>query len=216
MVRGHETVGCLSYNFFLCFKQQWSGVTWPSADCQTTFYERFKKFRKFWKKVTEWSRDSGWRSRDRRPTVKQRFFDVSSHYKNFVKKSLNSHATLVGGHATFIRLLNNVFLTFQAIWKHFEKITERSRDSGRRSHNRRPTVKPRLSTFQAIWEHFEKIRWTVMRQWLEVTRPSADCQTTFLFLNVFQAIRKFLKKFSERSRDSGWRSRDRRSTVGHH
>ena len=32
---------------------------------------------------------------------------------------------------------------------------------------------------------------SVARQWSEVTRPSADCQTTFL---TFQAIRKFLKK----------------------
>ena len=34
-------------------------VTRPSADCQTTFFGRFKQFAKFLKKVAERSRDSG-------------------------------------------------------------------------------------------------------------------------------------------------------------
>ena len=51
----------------------------PSADCQTTFFRRFKQFGNILEKVAERSCDSGWRSRDRRPTVKQRFFDVSSN-----------------------------------------------------------------------------------------------------------------------------------------
>ena len=96
-------------------------VTRPSADCQTTFFGRFKQLEKNLKKVAERSRDSGRRSRDRRPTVKQRFLDVSSNLKFFFKKSLNGHATVVGGHATVGRLSNNVFWTFQAIRKNFEK-----------------------------------------------------------------------------------------------
>ena len=117
-------------------------VTRP-FDCQTTFFGRFKQLEKFWKKVAERSRDSGRRSRDRRPTVKQRFLDVSSNLRKFEKKSLNDHATVcgghatvgrlsnnvfwtcdlgvVGGHATVGRLSNNVFWTFQAIRKFFEK-----------------------------------------------------------------------------------------------
>ena len=79
------------------------------ADCQTTFFERFNQFGKILTKVTERSRDSGRRSRDRRPTVKQRFFDVSSNLGKFRKKSLNGHATVVRGHATVGRLSNNVF-----------------------------------------------------------------------------------------------------------
>ena len=59
--------------------RQWSEVTRPSADCQTTFFGRFKQLENFLKKVAERSRDSGRRSRDRRPTVKQRFLDVSSN-----------------------------------------------------------------------------------------------------------------------------------------
>ena len=120
--------------------------------------------------------ESGRRSRDHRPTVKQRFLDVSSNLGKFWKKSLNGHATVVGGHATVGRLSNNVF------W-----------------------------TFQAIWENFEKSRWTVTRQWSEVTRSSADCQTTIF--RRFKQLEIFLKKVAERSRDSSRRSCDCRPTV---
>ena len=187
---GHATVGRLSNNVFWTFQairkifekslltvtRQWSEVTRPSADCQTTFFRRFKQLGKILKKITEGSRDSGRRSRDRRPTVKQRFLNVSSNFVRFWKKSLNGHATVVGGHATVGRLANNVF------W-----------------------------TFQAIRNFFEKDCWTVTRQWSEVTRPSADCQTTFF--RRFKQLENFLKKVAERSRDSGRRSRDRRPTV---
>ena len=114
VVGGHATVGRLSNIVFYTFQaigkffekshwtvtRQWSEVTWPSADCQRTFFGRFKQLRNFLKKVTERSRDSGRRSRDRRPTVKQRFLDVSSNKKFFWKKSLNGHATIIGGQAT--------------------------------------------------------------------------------------------------------------------
>ena len=49
------------------------------------------------------------------------FLDVSSNLGKFWKKSLNGHETVVGGHATIGRLSNNVFSTFQAIRKKFEK-----------------------------------------------------------------------------------------------
>ena len=66
-------------------------VTRPSADCQTTFFGRFKQFENatvVFEKVTIWNGhcdDSGRRSRDRRPTVKQRFLYVSSNLKFFEK-----------------------------------------------------------------------------------------------------------------------------------
>ena len=222
-------------------------VTRPSADCQTTFFGRFKQFGIFLKKVAERSRDTGRRSRDCRPTVKQRFFDVSSAFGRFWKKSLNGHATVVGGHATVGRLSNNVFWTFQAIWENFEKsrwtvtrqwsevtrpsadcqttffgrfkrfgvilkkVAERSRDSGRRSRDRRPTVKQRfLDVSSDLWKFWKKSlngHATVV----EVTRPSADCQTTFF--GRFKQLEIFLKKVAERSRDTGRRSRDCRPTV---
>ena len=131
----HATVGRLLNNVFWTFQgirftfgkslltvtRQWLEVTRPSADRQTTFFRRFKQSGKISIKVTERSRDSGRRSRDRRPTVKQRFFDVSGNSEIFLKKSLNGHATVVEGHATVGRLSNNVFCTFQAIRKNFEK-----------------------------------------------------------------------------------------------
>ena len=260
VVGGHATVGLLSNNVFRRFKQfgkilkkvteghatvvgGHATVVWLSNNVFLTL----QAIRNIFEKVTERSRDSGQRSRDRRPTVKQRFLDVSSDLEIFWKKSLNGHATVVGGHATVGRLSNNVFWTFQAIWNFSKKVTERSRDSGRRSRDRRPTVKQRflyvssnlkffwkkslnghatvvgghatvgrLSNnvfwmFQAIWNFFEKSHWTVTRQWSEVTRPSADCQTTFFVR--FKQFEFFLKKVTERSRDSGRRSRDRRPTV---
>ena len=99
VVGGQATVGRLSINVF----------------------STFQAIRNFVEKVAERSRDSGRRSRDRRPTVKQRFLDLSSNLGKFRKKSLNGHATVVGGHATVDRLSNNVFWTFQAIWENFEK-----------------------------------------------------------------------------------------------
>ena len=96
------------------------------------------------KNVAERSRDSGRRSRDRRPTVKQRFLDVSSNKKIFWKKSLSGHATVVGGHATVGRLSNNVFWTFQAIWENFEKSRWTVTRQWLRSRDRRPTVKQRF------------------------------------------------------------------------
>ena len=104
--------------------RQWSEVTRPSDDCQTTFFRRFKQLETIWKKVTERSRDSGRRSRDRQPTVKQRFLYVSSNLKIFRKKSLNGHATVIGGHATVGRLSNNVFGRF----KQFEFLWKKSRN----------------------------------------------------------------------------------------
>ena len=189
VVGGHATVGRLSNNVFWTFQAIW---------------ENFEKSR--WTVTRQWLR-----SRDRRPTVKQCFLDVSSNKKQFWKKSLNGHATVVGGHATVGRLSNNVFWTFQAIWENFEKSRWTVTRQWLRSRDRRPTVKQcfldvsinyvkfwkkslnghatvvgghatvgRLAnsvfwTFQAILENFEKSRWTVTRQWSEVTRPSTDC-----------------------------------------
>ena len=168
VVGGHATIGRLSNNVFWTFqaiwenfeksrwtvKREWSEVTRPCADCQTTFFRRSKQFGRMLKKVAERSRESGRRSRDRRPTVKQRFWtfqaiwkkilDVSSNLGNFFKKSLNGHATVVGGHATVGRLSSNVFGRFKQFGKILKKVAERSRDSGRRSRDHRPTVKQRF------------------------------------------------------------------------
>ena len=87
----------------------------------------------------------------------------------------------VGGDSTVDRLSNNCFPKYQARLKEFlKKVAERSRDSGwghatvgRLSNNV-------FSTFQANRKIFEKSRWTVTWTCTEVTRLSANCQTTFL------------------------------------
>ena len=98
VVGGHSTVGRLSSNFFRRFKQiskfwksrwtvtrQWSVVTRLSANCQTTFFQSFKQNGNTLKIVTERSRDSGRRSRARRLTVRQLYFDVSTKMAKFWK-----------------------------------------------------------------------------------------------------------------------------------
>ena len=102
---------------------------------------------------------------------------------------------MVGGHATVGWLSNNVLRRFKHLGNFLKKVTERSRavvgghaTVGRLSNNV-------FKTFQAIRNNFEKSHWTVTRQWSEVTRPSADCQTTFL--DVSSNLKIFLKKVTE-------------------
>ena len=215
VVGGHATVGRLSNNVFWTFQAiwenfeksrwtvtwQWSEVTRPSADCQTTIFRRFKQLEIFW------------------------------------EKSLNGHATVVGGHATVGRLSNDVFWTFQAIWENFEKsrwtvtrqwsevtrpsadcqttffgrfkrfgkilkkVAERSRDSGRRSRDRRLTVKQRFWTFQAIRKLFVKTHRRVTRQWSVVTRLSADCQAYICMYIIIKERERYSERARERERE---------------
>ena len=184
VVGGHATVGLLSNNVFRRFKRigifffkslkvtrQWSEVTRPLDDCQTTFFWRFKQFENFLKKVAERSRDSGRRSRDRRMTVKQRFLDVSSDSEKFWKKSLK--VTRQWSEVT--RLLDDCQTTFFRRFKQFGKILKkshwRSRDSGRRSRDCWMTVKQRSLDVSSNSEIFWKKSLKVTRQWSEVTRP---------------------------------------------
>ena len=195
-------------------------------------------WRNFEKKISERSLDSCRRSCDRRPTVKQRFFDVSSNSENFCKKSLNGHATVVGGDDTVGRLLTNFFRRFMQIGIIFKEVTERSRDHGRRSRDRRPTVKSnsenlwkkllngnailvggratvgRLSTkFFRRFMQFGKFLTKVTNGHLSHLRSRNHQPTVKLLFLTFQAIQKIFEKVAERSRDSGRRSRDRWPTV---
>ena len=81
-------------------------------------------------------------------TVKRLFTGFQTNFqrlwRNMERKPLKSHATVVGGQATVGRLSINVLSTFQAIRNFVEKVAERSRDSGRKSRDRRPTVKQRF------------------------------------------------------------------------
>ena len=225
VVGGHETIGRLSNNDFSTFQAirnffeksrwtvtwQWSEVTRLSADCQTTIFRRFKQLETFLKKVAERSRDSGRRSRDRRPTVKQRFLYVSSDLGKFWKKSLNGHATVDEVTRPSADCPTTFFRRFKQFGKILKKVAERSRDSGRKSRDRRSTVIQRFFDVSSNSKIFWKKSLNGHATAVEVTRPSADCQTTFF--GRFKQLDKNLKKVAERSRDSGRRSRDRRLTV---
>ena len=216
MFGGHATVDWLSNNVFWTIQtiwehfeksrwtvtRQWSEVTRLSADCQTAIFRRFEQLEIILKKVAERSRDSGRRSRDRRPTVKRRFLDVSSDLGKFWKKSLNGHATVV----EVTRPSADCQTTFFGRFKQLEFFLKKSLNGHVTVVGGHATVgrlsNSDFSTFRAIRNYFEKSRWTVTRQWSEVTRPSTDCQTTFF--GRFKRFGKILKKVAERSRDSGW------------
>ena len=157
VVGGHATVGWLS-----------------------TFFRRFKQFGKILKKVAEWSRNSCRRSRDRRPTVKQRFWMFQA-IRNFFEKS---HWTVTRQWSEVTRLSvdcqTTIFRRFKQLEIFLKKVAERSRDSGRRSGDRRPTVKQRFLDVSCDLGKFWKKSLNGHATVVEVTRPSADCQTTFL------------------------------------
>ena len=181
--------------------RQWTEVTRTSTDCQTTFLDVWSNLENFWKK----SLNGQATVVGGHATVGQLSNNVFGRFKRFgkiLKKVAERSRDSGWGHATVGRLSNNVFGRFKQLEKNWKKVAERSRDSGRRSRDRRLTVKQRFWTFQAIRKKFEKSRWTVTRQWSEVTRPSADCQTTFF--GRFKRFGKILKKVAERSRESGW------------
>ena len=177
-------------------------VTRPSADCQTTFFGRFKQFGKILKKVAERSLENGWGH----ATVGRLSNNVFWTFQAIRNFFLKSRWTVTRQWSEVTRPSADCQTTFFGLFKRFgkilKKVAERSRDSGW-GH---ATV-GRLSnnvfwTFQAIRKNFEKSHWTVTRQWSEVTRPSADCQTTFF--GRVNRFGKILKKVDERSRGSSW------------
>ena len=157
VVGSHATIGRLSNNVFWTFQairkifeksrwtvtRQWSEITRPSADCQTTF------------------------------------LDVSSDFGKFWKKSLNGHATVVEVTRSSANCQTTFFGRFKQLENFLEKVAERSRDSGRRSRDRRPTVKQRFLDVSSNLGKFWKKSLNGHATMVEVTRPSADCQTTF-------------------------------------
>ena len=177
-------------------------VTRPSADCQTTFSGRFKRFGKILKKVAEWSRDSGW-GHATVGRLSNNVFWTFQAIRNFFEKSRwKVTRQWFGGHATVGRLSNNVFWTFQAIWENFEKSRWMVTRQWLRSRDRRPTVKQRFLDVSSDLGKFWKKSLNGHATVVEVTRPSADCQTTFF--RRFKRFGKILKKVAEWSRDSGW------------
>ena len=181
--------------------RQWTQVTRTSTDCQTTFLDVWSNLGKFWKmSLNGQATVVGGHA-----TVGQLSNNVFRRFKRFgkiLKKVAERSRDSGRGHATVGRLSNNVFWTFQAIKKNLKKVAERSRDSGRRSRDRRPTVKQRFLNVSSDLGKFWKKSLNDHATVVEVTRPSADCQTTFF--GRFKRFGKILKKVAERSRDSGW------------
>ena len=99
---------------------------------------------------------------------------------------------MVGGNATVGTTVKQRFLDVSSdLGKFLKKVAERSRDSGRRSRDRRLTVKQRFFwTFQAIWENFEK---NVAERSRDSGRRSRDRRLTVKqrFLDVSSNLGKF-------------------------
>ena len=137
--------------------RQWSEVTRPLYDCQTTFFWHFKQFENIFKKVAE-------RSTRQWSEVTRPLYDCQTTF----------------------------FWHFKQFENFLKKVAEQSRDSGRRSRGRWPTVKQRFFDVSSNSEKFRKKSLKVTRQWSEVTRPLADCQTTFF--DVASNSENFWKK----------------------
>ena len=208
VVGGHATVGRLSNNVFSTFQairknfeksrwtvtRQWSEVTRPSDDCQTTFLDVSSDSEKFWKKSLKVTRQ--W-SEVTRPLddCQTTFFRRFKQFGKILKKVTEGHATVVGGHATVGWLSNNVFWRFKQFGKILKKVTEGHATVvgghatvGWLSNNV-------FLTFQAIRKNFEKSHWRSR----DSGRRSRDRWMTVKqrFFDVSSNSEKFLKKVTE-------------------
>ena len=156
MVGGHATIGRLSNNVFRRFKQLdnflkkvaersrdsgWGHAT--VGRLSNNVFSTFQANRKFFEK-SRWTVTWTCTEVTRLSANCQTTFWTFQAIRIFFLKSLNGHATVVGGHATVGWLSNNVFKRFKRFGKILKKVAERSRDSGRRSRDPRPTVKQRF------------------------------------------------------------------------
>ena len=122
--------------------RQWSEVTRPFDDCQTTFFDVSSNSENLWKKSLKVTRQ--W-SEVKRPLddCQTTFLRLFKQFGKILKKVTEGHAAVVGGHTTVGWLSNNYFRRFKQFGKFLKKVAEWSRDSGRRSRDRRMTVKQR-------------------------------------------------------------------------
>ena len=162
------------------------GDTWPS------FWRQDRRRRTRYTSARQYVMpcESGRRSRDHRPTVKQRFLDVSSNLGNFWKKSLNGHATVVEVTRPSADCQTTFFGRLKRFGKILKKVAERSRDSGSGHATVGRLSNNDFSTFQAIRKFFEKSRWTVTRQWSRSRDRRPTVKQRFW---MFQAIGKFFE-----------------------
>ena len=170
MVGGHATVGRLSNNVFQTFQ---------------AIRENFEK--SHWRVTRQWSEVTR-PSADWQTVFFGRFKQFYEISKKVAERSRDS-----GRRSRDRRLtVNNVFGRFKQFGKILKKVAERSRDSGRRSRDRRPTVKQRFLDVSSDLGKFWKKSLNGHATMVEVTRPSADCQTTFF--RRFKQLEFFWKK----------------------
>ena len=113
---------------------------------------------------------------------------------------------MVGDHATVGRLSSNVFGRFKQLEIFLKNVAEQSRDSGRRSRDRRLTVKQRFWMFQAIRKLFVKSHRRVTRQWSVVTRLSAGCQAHICVYIIINERERESERARERERETEYKN----------
>ena len=152
-------------------------VVWQSADSRvtsTTVAWPFSDFFKIFQNCLKRPKNVVWQSADGRVTsdhcrvTVQRLFSKKFLIAWNVQKSLFDSRPTVAWPQPLSRDLSAQLENF------LKKVAERSRDSGRRSRDRRPTVKQRFLDVSSNFGKFWKSRWTVTRQWLR----SRDCRPT--------------------------------------
>ena len=139
----------------------------------------------FLKKVTEtWSRDSGLEDHATVGRLSIESFNIrlfQAIWDQFSSNSLNGDVSVVGGHVIIYQTSQTTFLftvssNWGPLWKkplncHLDRWLEGHAKIGRLSNNV-------FQTFQVIWLHFETKSLNGHARVVEVTRPSAVCQTT--------------------------------------
>ena len=156
-------------------KSRWTVMRQPNRGhatgrrtVQTTLTSTFQaKLANFLKK-SRWTVTRQW-SEVTRPSADCRTssFDVSNKLEIFSKKSLNGHATVVGGQATVSWLSTNVY--FDVSSKNGENFEKSRWTVTRQSIGGQATVRPTVKQlvfrrFKRKWQkNFKKSRWTVTR-----------------------------------------------------
>ena len=184
----------------------------PSTDwLSNNVFRRFKQIGNIYilKKVAERSRDScGRRSRDHRPTVKQRLYTFQAIWKIF-EKSHSTDRTISGRSSRARRpTVKRGAYTFQAIWIFFEK----SHGTVTRpwSEFTQPSADCQTTAFRRFKQLGKNLKKVTQRSH-DSGRSSRDRRPTVK--QRFLGVSNLLKKVTERSRYRGQRSRDRRSTF---
>ena len=190
--------------------RQWDRESHATVEptVRTTFFETFQSDLGEILRKRRWERDHAtvsWESRDRRPTVNTTvYLDVSKRFdENFEKSRWTVTRQWLRSRDRRPICQTTFFRRFKRFGKILKKVAERSRDSGwGHATVGRLSRHTFFGRFIAIWENCWKKSLNGHASWIEVTRPSADCQTTFFWTYPKRFGIWFWKKSQERSRHS--------------